>query len=58
MFQSQLYELQTMKPDPEFHPDSPLSAGDSIPLWCDEMVREFGEEDGERILKEFRLEIR
>jgi len=27
------------------------------PLW-DEMVREFGEEEAERILKEFRVEIR
>ena len=27
------------------------------PLW-DEMVREFGKEEAERILKEFRVEIR
>ena len=27
------------------------------PLW-DEMVREFGEEEAERILKEFRVEVR
>ena len=27
------------------------------PLW-DEMVREFGEEEAERILKKFRVEIR
>ena len=47
-------------PSPEMLDDMTRSYQQQIresPLW-DEMVREFGEEEAERILREFRVEIR
>ena len=40
---------------------APLAGCDAVPTRVtvvDEIVREFGQEEGERILREFRVEIR